>query len=138
MALLLLAVVGACGLAYLGNQAGLRLLGPVSVFTLTPWWEEACKMAVLLVLPGVVPLAVHALFGATEAIYTWRRSHDNGLFLGLMSFAGHGLFGGVFMLVAQGLGSLGPAYVLASLVHMLYNVIVLHMVLPSLGANPLR
>ena len=129
------AVVGAAGAAYLGNRLLFRLAGRQAAVAAVPWWEEACKFAATLLVPGVPMLFVHVLFGSVEFGYDWWRSANHGLFLGVMSLAGHGLFGGLAMLVYNGTGNLWWAYLMAGLSHLLYNMAVLHMVLPTLGAG---
>ena len=81
------AVVGAAGAAYLGNRLLFRLAGRQAAVAAVPWWEEACKFAATLLVPGVPMLFVHVLFGSVEFGYDWWRSANHGLFLGVMSLA---------------------------------------------------
>lgn len=136
LAVLVPAVVGAACAAYLGNRLLFRLAGRQAAVVAVPWWEEACKFAAAYLVPGIPLLYVHVLFGAVELGYNWRISQSNGLFLGLMSLACHGLVGGVAMLVLGGTGNGWWAYLIAGLTHTLYNLSVLYMVLPTLGADP--
>ncbi|MDF2626784.1 MAG: hypothetical protein K0R39_615 [Symbiobacteriaceae bacterium] len=137
MTLLLLFAVslGAAAAAYLGNRALYRARGARAALTVVPWWEEALKLAAAAAVPGVPMLFVHVLFGALEFAYDLRRGENDALFLGLLTFAGHGLAGGVAMLAADGLGGLWWAYLAAGLTHTLYMAGVLYLVLPTLGAG---
>jgi hypothetical protein len=130
------AVMGAACAAYCGNRLLYSMIGRQAAVAAVPWWEEACKFAATYVAGGVPMLYVHVLFGALEFGYDLWRSRSNGLFLGVMSFAGHGLFGGLAMLVYNGSGNMLWAYLMAGLAHTVYNLGVLSMVLPSLGASP--
>lgn len=135
IALLLLTTLGAAVIAYLGNQRLFRATGKQAAFLTVPWWEEACKAVAIGLLPGVPVLTVHLLFGLLEFIYDWWRTETDGFFLGLLTLSGHGLFGGLAALIYLQLGSLWWAYVMAGLAHMLYNLAVVHLVLPTLGAG---
>jgi hypothetical protein len=131
------AVLGAALGAYVGNRLLFRWLGQGAAIALVPWWEEACKLAAIVALPGAMAplLPVHVLFGVAEFGYDWWRSRQDGFFLGLLSFVGHGLFGGLAALIAARHGSLWWGYVVAGLAHSLYNLAVLTLVLPTLGAG---
>lgn len=135
MKLLLFTCLGAALLAYAGNHSLYRRLGPRTAMTAVPWWEEGVKLIAAALTPGVPMLFVHIGFGALELLYDLRTSKNDALFLGVLTFAGHGLAGGVAMLAADTLGGLWWAYLAAGLTHTLYMAAVLHYVLPTLGAG---
>lgn len=133
------AVLGAALGAYVGNRFLFSWLGQGAAIALVPWWEEACKLAAVVALPGAMAplLAVHVLFGMAEFGYDCWRTRQDGFFLGLLSLVAHGLFGGLAALIAARHGSLWWGYVVAGLAHSLYNVAVLTLVLPTLGTAPM-
>jgi hypothetical protein len=135
MKLLLLTCFGAALAAYAGNRALYRRLGPRAAISVVPWWEEGVKLIAAALTPGVPMLFVHMGFGALELAYDLRKGENDALFLGVLTFAGHGLFGGVAMLAADSLGGLWWAYLAAGLTHMVYMAGVVHYVLPTLGAG---
>ena len=135
IALLLLLTLVAAVTAYLGNRLLYRSLGRQATFLTVPWWEEACKALAIAVLPGWPVLTVHLLFGFLECGYDWWRTESDGFFLGVLTLSGHGLFGGLAALIVTQFGSLWWAYVMAGLAHMLYNLAVVQLVLPTLGAS---
>jgi hypothetical protein len=133
--LLFLVSPGAAAAAYLGNRTLYRSLNARSALTLVPWWEEGTKLMATAAVPGVPMLFVHLLFGAIEFAYDLRRGENDAFFLGLLTFAGHGLSGSVAMLAADTLGGWWWAYLAAGLTHTLYMVGVVCAVLPALGAG---
>lgn len=135
MKLLLLTCFCAALAAYAGNRTLYRRLGPRTAIAAVPWWEEGVKLIAAALTPGVPMLFVHLGFGALELAYDLRKGENDALFLGVLTFAGHGLFGGVAMLAADSLGGLWWAYLAAGLTHTLYMAGVVHYVLPTLGAG---
>lgn len=135
LVVLFLFSLGAAAAAYLGNRTLYRTLGPRAAVTLVPWWEEAAKLAAAAALPGTPMLFVHVVFGALECAYDLWRGRNDALFLGVLTFAGHGLFGSVAMLAADTLGTWWWAYAAAGLLHMSYNAAIVYLVLPTLGAG---
>lgn len=134
--LLLLGVsLGAALVAYLGNWTLYRTLGRRAAVTLVPWWEEAAKLAAAAAVAGTPMLYVHLVFGALEFAYDLWRGRNDAFFLGLLTFAGHGLFGSAAMLTYDTTGSWWGAYAAAGFLHMLYNAGILYYVLPTLGAG---
>lgn len=132
--LLAASVVAACA-AYVGNRLLLGALGRGAAVSLVPWWEEGCKMLAILLLPAMPILPLHLCFGIVEFIYDIARSRQNGLFLGALSFTGHGLFGAVAALLAAQTGSFWWAYLAAAISHTLFSLAVLYLVLPTLGST---
>jgi hypothetical protein len=140
-----LAAAGAALAAYAGNRLAFGRMGQVAALTVVPWWEEACKLAAVVVLRRAPALSVRALsafilpvhmvFGLIECGYDLWRIRNDGLFLGLLTLSGHGLFGGLTALVAMHSGSLWWACMAGGLAHCLYNLAVLTLVLPTLGAG---
>jgi hypothetical protein len=135
--LVVLAVLGAVLGAYVGNRLLFRWFGQRAAIAAVPWWEEACKLVAIVAVPGALApvLPVHLLFGMAEFGYDWWRNRQDGFFLGLVTFVGHGLFGGLAALIAVRQGSLWGAYVVAGLAHSLYNLAVMTLILPTLGAG---
>lgn len=133
--MLLAALVIAASAAYVGNRLLLGALGRGAAVSLVPWWEEGCKMLAVVLLPAMPMLPLHLCFGLVESIYDIARSRQNGLFLGALSFTGHGLFGAVAALLATQTGSLWWAYLAAAISHTLYSFAVLYFVLPTLGSS---
>ncbi|HYF93094.1 MAG TPA: hypothetical protein VD969_12725 [Symbiobacteriaceae bacterium] len=125
----------AAAAAYLGNRTLYRTLGGRAAVTLVPWWEEAAKLAAVATLPDTPMLFLHLLFGALEFAYDIWRGQNDAFFLGVLTFAGHGLFGSVAMLVADTFGSWWWAYIAAGLLHTGYNAAIVYLVLPTLGAG---
>lgn len=121
--------------AYLGNRVFFRAWGARAAVAVVPWWEEALKLGVALAVPQVPMLFAHVVFGALEFAYDLWRGRNDALFLGTLTFAGHGLAGGMAMLAAGSLGGVLWAYAAAVLTHMVYNAAVLRYVLPTLGAG---
>jgi hypothetical protein len=133
---LLLCVAGAAGTAYAGNRLAFEGLGGVAAVSVVPWWEEACKLAAWLLVPRVPMLYVHLLFGAAEFGHDCLSGREDAWFFALLTLSGHGLFGSLAMLAQQWSGSLWWAYAAAGAAHTLYNLAVLYLVLPTLGARP--
>jgi hypothetical protein len=125
--------LGAALAAYAGNRMFYRGLGSLAAVTVVPWWEELCKLGAAALLPAVPMLFVHVVFGALECAYDIWRGRDDAVFLGVISFAGHGLCGGVAMLAYDSMGSLGWAYLSGGLTHALYAAALVYAVLPTLG-----
>ncbi|HWI51268.1 MAG TPA: hypothetical protein VNT01_03925 [Symbiobacteriaceae bacterium] len=135
MTSLIMVSLAAAIAAYLGNRLLFRTLGARAAVTLVPWWEEAAKLAAAAAVPSFPMLYVHVIFGALEFAYDIWRGRNDAFFLGLLTFAGHGLFGSVAMLTADSMGARWWAYAAAGLMHMLYNAAVIYVVLPTLGAG---
>lgn len=130
-----LATLGAALLAYMGNWYLFRRFGQGAAVTAVPWWEEACKVAAIALAPGTPVLVVHLLFGLLECAYDVARARSDRIFLGVLSLSVHGLVGGVASLVAARFDGFWWAYVIAGLLHTFYNLAVLHLVFPTLGAD---
>jgi hypothetical protein len=134
----LLAAVGWAAIAaYAGNVLAFQVLGGArAAVTVVPWVEEACKLAAALMVPGTPMLLVHLLFGAVESGHDLWRGREDAWFFAVLTFSGHGLFGSLAMLSLQWTGSVWWAYGMAGMAHTAYNLAVLYLVLPTLGAGP--
>lgn len=130
---LILAALLAATAAFLGNRCFYALRNRWVLVTLVPLGEESCKGLAIWALPDRPVLAIHLLFGLLELAYSaWRGER----FLGLVGLTIHGLVGGAAAWVA-GNGpepySLIAVTLGAALLHMLLNLAVLGLVLPTLG-----
>lgn len=134
-ALLLMATLAAAAAAFAGNRWTYRRFGTGAAITAVPLWEESLKFLVALLLPTVTLLFVHGLFGLVELAYDWWRVEPEARFLGLLSFAVHGLVGSFALLALDGGLGWGGAYAIAVAAHAALNVTVLYVVLPALGAG---
>ncbi len=131
-AVLFLATFGAAVMSYIGNRKLFQLFGESAAVTAVPWWEEGCKAVAVALIPGSPVLGVHLLFGSMELLYDLLRSRAEGLYLGLLSLAAHGLAGGIAaLLVGRGSG-LFWAYAAAGAAHALLNVLLVSIILPVL------
>lgn len=135
LALTLITTLTAAAAAFTGNRWAYRRFGHRAAVTVVPAYEECLKFLAAALVPAVPILYVHALFGLVELAYDWWRSEPEARFIGLFSFAVHGLVGSFALLALDGgLGWLG-AFAIAVAVHGALNVIVLYVVLPALGAG---
>lgn len=132
---LILATFGAALLSYLGNRRLFQLFGESAAVTVVPWWEEGCKAIAVLLLSGAPVLSVHLLFGSMELLYDVLRGRVEGLYLGLLSLASHGLAGGVAALLAERGSGLFWAYAAAGAAHTLVNVLLVSIILPVLRSG---
>lgn len=131
--MLLSGAVLAAGGAYLGNRALYHTLGRRAAVVAVPWWEEACKLAVSVMMPGLPLAPVHLVFGAVESAYNLLNSPSAGLLLGCVSLVAHGLTGAAAALAAGWGFGLWGIYLVAGLVHVAVNMAVVSMVLPALA-----
>lgn len=122
--------------AYWGNRLSLRCLGRRAAPFVVPWWEEACKAGVVLLLSGAPLLAVHLVFGALELTYNLILSRSHGRFLGVLSFGIHGFVGAVSAVAIRQSQSMIATYLIAVAVHSVFNLLVVYIVLPTLGYHP--
>lgn len=123
---LMLTLAAALGAAYLGNRLLQEVHGDRVLYTVVPWWEEACKTGLSLLL-GAPILPVHIAFGLTEMLYDWLRPTSTGVFVGSLALVGHTGAG----LVTWGVASRAPAwlaYLAAGALHMYWNRLVARMI----------
>ncbi|HEY3314724.1 MAG TPA: hypothetical protein VGL40_05500 [Bacillota bacterium] len=124
LGLTVLAAIIAAMVALVANRVAVGDGRRTAVAVLVPLLEETAKTGSALFLTAPI-LATHALFGAIELVYDVAKPSKAGLFAGLVGLAGHLGFGTAAALVWRRTGS-GPAAVLAAtMVHVLFNSVVI-------------
>lgn len=124
IALAAIAAAVAAFIALLANRVAVGNGRRTVVAVLVPLLEEAAKTGSAIAF-GAPILATHALFGVIEAVYDTAKPSPVGFFAGLVALAGHLGFGLVASLVWRQTGS-GPGAVLgATLVHVLFNSLII-------------
>ena len=135
----LLITVGSFGAAisaYFGNRLLCAKFGRKVASALVPWWEEACKMSVVLLVPGNPLLGVHLIFGGLEWAYDLLQGREEGHLLGWLAWSGHLITGAVAALGVTYGAKLWAAYLLASATHWLFQFTVLQVVFLVRSSKP--
>lgn len=121
--LALAAGLSAAFIALIGNRWAVRGGGRTAVAVLVPLVEETAKTGSALVI-GAPILATHVVFGLIEAAYDIIKPSRFGLLAGFVGLVGHLAFGLTAGLV-YGCYRSGPATVAAAtLVHTVFNAVV--------------
>lgn len=123
---LMFTLCAALGVAFIGNRFFQAAHGDRVLYTVVPWWEEACKTGAALLLGAPIP-TVHIAFGLVEMLYDWLRPSHTGLVVGCLALTGHVATG----LLTWSVASRAPiwlAYVAAALLHMYWNRVVARVV----------
>ncbi len=111
-------------MAYVLNRILLRVAGNRVIVLVVPFVEELAKTGSAVLL-GSALIATHGLFGVVEAFHDVAISRKHGLEAGMVSIAGHLVFG----LITRSLVGIPVHWVYAALatgmVHALWNSIVL-------------
>jgi len=111
------------GLSFLLNKLLLRYIGNQVVISYSPIVEEMTKTLCSYYLSADI-LVTHIVFGVLEAGYDWfnQQNEYRGMMAAFFSIIGHTLFGGITVLVFFLTHSIYIGIVVASVVHVVWNV----------------
>ena len=128
----IIAGVLAAAISWLGNRAALRVIGAKVIVATAPLVEEAAKTGAALTL-GAPLVLTHSIFGLIEGVYDAWGSGIRGICAGLVSLAGHTVYGYITYLIWQHRPGLGWALVGGYIVHLLWNLTVMKFVVQKKG-----
>ncbi|HHV61510.1 MAG TPA: hypothetical protein GXX51_02575 [Firmicutes bacterium] len=117
------ALLAACAVFIL-NRYILERARPAFTVVISPFVEEAAKTILALLFAGSI-VVVHAIFGIVEAIFDLVANFENGIGAGIVSAAGHLLFGAITFEVIAATGSILVGISVASFTHLAWNLLVL-------------
>ncbi len=129
----LIAGILAAVMSWVGNRAVLRLIGAKVIIVSAPFVEEAAKTGMALATGAPIVLT-HSVFGLIEGVYDAWGSGVRGLSAGLVSLAGHTVYGYITYLIWQHRTSFGLALIGGYIVHLLWNLTVMKFVVQKKGA----
>lgn len=122
----------AAGTVFILNRYMLQKARPAFTVAISPFIEEGAKTLLAILLAGPMSIvAVHAIFGAVEGFFDLVTGSRTGIGAGIISAAGHLLFGAITLEVIAGGGNILGGIGAASLAHLTWNLLVLKFLVRS-------
>lgn len=124
----------AAAVSWIGNRAALKLMGTKVIIATAPLVEELAKTGAALAAGASIVLT-HAVFGLIEGLYDAWGADLRGISAGLVSLAGHTVYGYITCLVWQHFSNLAWALAGGYAAHLAWNLAVMKLIVRKKGVK---
>lgn len=121
-----LAGILAAIISWIANTYLVRYRGDAAVLFYIPPLEETVKTGSAVLFSTSIPL-VHLVFGLIEAVHDYLASSRWGVFAGVLSILGHGLFGLITYVIYFFTYSWIFSILTASIIHIIWNIVMVRL-----------